>query len=139
IGDSYLVHGHAWPSKEFAEYKYLIIGHEHPQIEFRDALGYRFRERIWVKASLKTHLILAHYKKAKMQKLPKLIILPAFNRLCGGICLNENYERVKRADGTIGLGPVARSADMGNAEIYLLDGTNIGKLMDVERANGAKV
>ncbi len=132
IGNIYLTHGHMWPDKKFLECKTVIIGHEHPQIEFRDALGYRFTEQIWVKAKFSWSKISKQYKLKKKIKLPELVVMPAFNHFSGGICLNEHFKKIKRSGGSIGLGPVTRSADMKNSEIYLLDGTHLGKLKDIK-------
>jgi len=131
-GSYYLTHGHMWPDKKFLECKVIIIGHEHPQIEFRDALGYRFTEQVWVRARFSWQKISKQYRLKKKSTLPELVIMPAFNRFSGGISLNRKYEKTRREDGTIGLGPLARSADMKNADIYLLDGTHIGKLKDIK-------
>ncbi|UCC91891.1 MAG: metallophosphoesterase, partial [Candidatus Aenigmatarchaeota archaeon] len=52
MDECYFLHGHAWPPGEFLEKKYVFVGHEHPQIEFRDSLGYRFLEPVWLRAKL---------------------------------------------------------------------------------------
>jgi uncharacterized protein len=132
-GDCYLSHGHMWPDEDFLGCKTLIIGHEHPQIEIRDALGYRFTERVWIRAKLSWPKISGRYNLKKKTKLPELIIMPAFNHFTGGLCLNSDYERARREDGKIGLGPLARSADIRNAEVFLIDGTHLGKIKDIKQ------
>jgi len=94
-------------------------------------LGYRFTQQVWIRAKLSWGKISKQYKLKKRAALPELVVMPAFNMFSGGISLNRNYEKTKRQDGSIGLGPVARSADMNNADIYLLDGTHLGKLKDL--------
>lgn len=132
LDDSYLTHGHMWPDESFLQCKSMIIGHEHPQIEFRDELGYRHIQNVWVKAALEPEKIKERYKKARIKKkLPELIIMPFFNEFCGGIAMNKDNSNIKRTEGKPGLGPVARSADLKNGDIYLLDGTYLGKLKDI--------
>ncbi|MBN2101660.1 MAG: metallophosphoesterase [Candidatus Aenigmarchaeota archaeon] len=127
----YLTHGHIWPDRKFLECKTIIIGHEHPQIEFRDALGYRFTEQVWIRAKLSWPKISKQYRLKKKIMLPELVIMPAFNRFSGGISLNGRYAKTKRTGNAIGLGPIARSANMRSSDIYLLDGTHLGKLKDL--------
>jgi metallophosphoesterase superfamily enzyme len=58
-------------------------------------------------------------------KSPKLIIMPAFNDILGGLPLNRL--------GTSRMGPILRSGslDTANSEVYLLDGTFLGKLRSI--------
>ncbi len=53
--------------------------------------------------------------------------MPAFNRLLGGVPVN-----VKKMSNEL-LGPLLKNnfIDMNNAEIYLLDGTYLGKLKNL--------
>jgi metallophosphoesterase superfamily enzyme len=66
------------------------------------------------------------YKVKKTGEL-KVVIMPAFNNLLGGTPVN-----VKKASDEL-LGPLLKNKiiDMRNAEMYLLDGTYLGKLKDV--------
>ncbi len=124
----FFVHGHAWPSEDFLKAKYVLVGHEHPQIEFRDKIGYRFIEHVWVRASLSKEKIEKKYKFRG--NLPELIILPRFNPMCGGISMNQplrNLEKAHKLYNT-GLGPLIRASDLRNSSIYLMDGTLLGKL-----------
>jgi putative SbcD/Mre11-related phosphoesterase len=127
--DCYFLHGHTWPSPAFIKCSYLFVGHEHPQIEFCDALGYRFTEQVWVHAELEKEKIKNKYK-IRFSSLPKLIIIPHFNRLSGGISLNlpSKYVKEARKEMRIGMGPIVRSAKLSSSKIYLLDGTFLGEL-----------
>jgi hypothetical protein len=51
--------------------------------------------------------------------------MPTFNDLLGGIAVNEKDSEL--------LGPIMKNnlVDMDNADIYLLDGTFLGKLADL--------
>jgi putative SbcD/Mre11-related phosphoesterase len=128
-GECYFLHGNSWPAEEFLEKKYVFVGHEHPQIEFRDALGHRFTEPVWIRAELDGKKIRKKYKSAP-GKLPELIMVPRFNRLSGGIAFNSplhEIEKVHMAHET-GIGTLVRSAKLGSSKVYLLDGTFLGKL-----------
>jgi len=127
--ECYFFHGHTWPSHEFLEKKYVFVGHEHPQIEFRDSLGYRYFEPVWVRAKLRREILRRKYRKIP-PKLPELVILPRFNKLSGGIAMNKPVREIEREHelSHTGIGPLVRSADLKNSDIYLLDGTFMGKL-----------
>lgn len=119
LDDYFLTHGHCWPSKDFLTTKYVIIGHQHPQIEFKDSLGYKFTEPVWLKAELIKNKIIKKYGKVK--RSPKLIVMPVFNEFAGGISLNKISKKEL-------LGPIIKCANLPKAKIYLLDGTFLGEL-----------
>ncbi len=118
----YYNHGHSWPKKDIIDAQYLIIGHIHPCIEFKDRLGFRFIEQAWIRLKLDKIRLLRHYRIAgttnKVKDL-KIIIIPAFNRFVGG----RPFEPDEASNA-----PVIRLADAKSAEAYMLDGTYIGKL-----------
>lgn len=109
----YLSHGHCWPHKSCINTKAIVMGHAHPCFEFKDKLGYRWLEPVWIKARL-GETFLRHYK---VGNAPPLIIMPAFNSFAGGISI----DRMKRKKDPLiqSIRPVV--------EAYLLDGTMIGK------------
>ena len=111
IGSYYLTHGHrnANTSK-----KTIIIGHNQPHVKFRDDLGAIYVEPVWIIGALKKKL-----------KGKKLIIVPAFNNLCGATVVNKDEL----------LGPIARRLDKPKSHVYLLDGTDIGALSDLMEKN----
>jgi metallophosphoesterase superfamily enzyme len=48
--------------------------------------------------------------------------MPAFNSLCGGLAINQ-----------FGIsGPLGKYIDINNAQIYLLDGSSLGKLKNIK-------
>ena len=51
-----------------------------------------------------------------------IIVMPAFNPLCGGIAVNR--------EGV--MGPMGKILDVSQAEVYLLDGSLLGKVKDVQ-------
>lgn len=123
LGDTFITHGHAWPSWEFLEAKYMVIGHTHPLIEFRDKLGYRWLEQVWIRASLDEAAIREKY--GRVESVPELIIMPAFNPFAGGIAMNREYSGDQQSNF---IGPIIKHANMKTAKVYLLDGTFLGEL-----------
>jgi putative SbcD/Mre11-related phosphoesterase len=117
-------HGHTWPTKDVMKCKQVVIAHEHPTILFIETLGERDFRQCWVKA----HFIETDIQNRYPNSNPELIILPTFNHLCGGIALNS-LEKL--------LGPIMTNklVDMESSEIYLLDGTFLGKLKDLRVLN----
>ncbi|MCX6821836.1 MAG: metallophosphoesterase [Candidatus Aenigmarchaeota archaeon] len=120
------IHGHAWPSKELLSCDCLITGHTHPVIQFTDKFGYRIIEPVWIKNKIDKEKIKQRYKVETTGKM-EFIIMPAFNRLLGGTPVN-----VKRNNDEL-LGPLLKNnfVDMNESEIYLLDGTYLGKLKNL--------
>ena len=114
-----LVHGHRWPKKEIMQCKQIIIGHTHPTIMLTDRLGHKTFESCWLRGNLISDKLKERYPESKN---PEIILMPAFNPLCGGIAANK---------GSI-VGPIGRIMDVKNAQVYLLDGTSLGKVNDVQ-------
>ncbi len=110
IGKTLLLHGHTKPMKNNA--RTIVIGHNHPMIRLRDKMGAHYVKKVW---------IIGRHKETGQ----KIIIMPAFSNLVGGIFINE----VKSENDL--LGPVARKIDLRNAECYLLDGTFIGQVKEL--------
>lgn len=115
-------HGHAWPSKKLMRCDYLFMGHIHPAVEFKDKFGYRFLEHVWIKGKLNKELVKKKYKIKKTGKL-QTIILPAFNKLLGGVAVNL------AADEEL-IGPLLANKffDINKSKAYLLDGTFLGDI-----------
>ena len=113
-----LIHGHRWPKKDLMFCKYLIIGHTHPTIMLKDRLGYKKFESCWLKGEILKKLLLKKYPNSNNIKF---ITIPAFNPLCGGIPLN--------VDGFIG--PLGKLIDINNSEVFLLNGSSLGKIKDL--------
>lgn len=119
IDNVLLVHGHADIGSK-PEPRKIIIGHNHPCIEFVDDFGKGVRESAWIKARLN--------KRAAefygMKNAPELIVMPAFNDRISGTPFNTKGQL---------LGPLFKRGfvDMENACAYLLDGTLLGKIKDL--------
>ncbi|MCW7076905.1 MAG: metallophosphoesterase [Candidatus Syntropharchaeales archaeon] len=119
-------HGHAWPSEDVLEAKHLMMGHNHPVVQFKDAFGYTLHKRVWIRAKSDFNALKDHYPKLKAWNDPYCTIMPAFNELCGGIAFNTKH-------GEELLGPMSSQILMIEmAEAYLLDGTLIGKIREIK-------
>jgi putative SbcD/Mre11-related phosphoesterase len=101
---TYLLHGHALPG---ATMKKMVMGHMHPVVEFRDSLGGRVSERVWLRCPLK--------------KGGTLYVMPAFNQLLGGTDVRHGI-----------LGPMKKYVDYKASEIYLTDGLYVGEVGDLK-------
>ena len=130
IGDVYLFHGHTWPSKEFIDCKYVVMGHIHPQIEIRNRLSHSFVQDVWIVANLEKD-VAKRYGFDK-ETVPKLIIMPKFNRLAGGAVLNRGGLDVRSIKEDGKQAPLLKYTDKENMRVYLLNGSYIGTLADLE-------
>jgi putative SbcD/Mre11-related phosphoesterase len=112
------IHGHRWPSEEIMQCKQIISAHSHPAIMLTDRLGYKSFEPCWIKSKFIKNKLREKYPNSTN---PEILIMPAFNPLCGGIAANQ--------EGVTG--PIGKIIDIRNAQIYLIDGTSLGKIKDI--------
>lgn len=139
-----LIHGHAWPDAKLLGSHYLIMAHTHPLIQLTSATGFKITHPIWLKAAWNKNCVAKAYLKyikiralrdpiQQLKKLfgiristAKIIIMPAFNKMLGGIPVNTTQQL---------LGPLFKTncIKSSNMEIYLLDGTYLGKLDSLRR------
>ena len=119
IEDIAFVHGHRWPSEEIMQCKQIVTAHTHPTIMFTDRLGYKTYEPCWIKGNFDNFKLKAKYPNSSN---PQILVIPAFNPLCGGIAANN--------DGITG--PLGKIIDIDNAQIFLIDGTYLGKIKDIK-------
>ncbi|MGC8849653.1 MAG: metallophosphoesterase [Candidatus Bathyarchaeia archaeon] len=144
LGEGYRVgafHGHAWPSPKLMEADVMVMGHNHPTVLLRTPLGIRSSHRVWVKGACSaSSLARAFLEQAGLApeddplnafksrfkvdaRNPEFILMPAFNDLLGGLPINsEPPENL--------LGPLLRTGalDIDDFEVYLLDGTYLGRV-----------
>jgi putative SbcD/Mre11-related phosphoesterase len=118
--DTGFFHGHRWPHPTLFTCSYLIFGHSHPTIMLSDRLGYQSYEPCWIKTTLLPTQILEKYPN--YNKNITILILPAFNALCGGIAVNR--------DGLVG--PMKSIVDIDNAQVFLLDGSDLGQVKHIQ-------
>jgi metallophosphoesterase superfamily enzyme len=140
LDDVGVFHGHAWPSVELLKCKYLIMGHLHPVITLRDDFGFRTTRQVWIKAECSINKLALSLGKNVSNKsrefldsflskdsFSELIIIPSFNGLLGGQPVNINSQPDQE---NVYFGPIlrSRSIEMYKAEVYMLDGTFLGKI-----------
>jgi hypothetical protein len=145
-----LFHGHAWPAPEILGCETLILGHLHPAVTLRDALGYRLTRPAWVMAPcapvglvdgvLKTAGVHSkgHPEKLLFERFgvrplaKRCVFVPPFNDFLGGRPVNSN--RIEEKHAGEGLGPILRSGavDLEDAEVHLLDGTYLGHVKQLQ-------
>jgi hypothetical protein len=95
------------------------MAHTHPCVLFKDRLNHKTYEPCWIKTKFLQEKLKEKYENSKD---PYILIMPAFNPLCGGIPVNEDKV----------IGPLGKILDLQKAEIYLLDGTNLGNLNELK-------
>ncbi len=107
-------HGHTWPDDRVLQAGLLVCAHLHPAIRLKDPLGCSFSRQVWARGP------------RACEGAHEIIIMPAFNELCGGLALNEPCEEKR--------GPLLSLPDMDRLRIYLLDGTDLGLLGEIKAA-----
>jgi len=108
-----LLHGHTKPGKQLSRCRSLIIGHNHPIINFKDDLGVVTSRQVWIIGS---------------DGHREIILMPHFNPIIGGWPINEMKSEKEL------LGPVAKSIDLKHAKAFLLDGTDLGEVKDLRKS-----
>ena len=119
IGDVGYIHGHTWPSEEVMGSKTLVMAHEHPAVMFRDGVGKQTNEPCWMRGRFRE-------TSERYPVMPEeFIVIPSFNRMLGGSPMNVNNGKF--------LGPLVSEEymDLDNAELFLLDGINLGRRCDI--------
>lgn len=149
-----LFHGHAWPDPSLLGCKYLVMGHLHPVVIFKDPLGFRITRQVWVRTKTKglklAEGVLKH-QSVKYEDSPleassrefsvkavdgECIIMPSFNDYLGGQPINRSLTEADRSElSQEYMGPVLRSGavDLENGEAYLFDGTFLGRIQDLRQ------
>ena len=94
--------------------KTIIIRHNQPMVKFIDKVKAIYTEPVWVRGKLR-----GKYKGKG------LIMMPAFNELCGATIVNQDEL----------LGPLARRLSK-HAHCYMLDGTDLGTIAGLFLSEG---
>ncbi len=113
IGNYGFIHGHSWPGKEIMEAKFVFMGHLHPEIELKDSVGKIHR--------YPCHLVgeLTKEGRKRYDGEPKIFVLAAFNTLVGSSLADP-------------IGPLMKNKIIGNFDVYLLNGTYLGKMEELQ-------
>jgi putative SbcD/Mre11-related phosphoesterase len=113
------IHGHRWPSDEIMQCERIISAHTHPTVMFTDRLGYKTFESCWIKGMFLKNKLKEKYPNSTN---PEILVMPAFNLLCGGLAVNQ--------EGI--MGPIGKIIDIKNSRIYLIDGISLGSIKDIK-------
>ena len=116
-------HGHTWPEEKVVRSGFMVAAHLHLAVRLKDPLGNFQTHPVWARAPIQSEVVEEHYGFASSGEI---IIMPAFNPLCGGLALNEPAEDMR--------GPLLAMANMEHARLYLLDGTDLGLLAEIKAA-----
>lgn len=130
VGETGLAHGHAWPSPELLEAELLVLAHNHPAVELRSELGARVVEPVWLRCKLKPERLPLELREAVGGEV-EVLVMPAFSELVAGAAVNKAIPEEL-------LGPLFRAGaiDLPKAEVYLLDGTFLGRVQSLEKLRG---
>ncbi|SFM60761.1 metallophosphoesterase [Methanolobus profundi] len=140
IEDVGYFHGHTWPDPKLLAADYIITAHNHPTIRLTDSLGYATVEQSWIRTRLNLSVLQGHFTSLELGEDndnwndPELIVVPSFNELCGGVAFNESMH-----DDLLGPLFSSKGVDIDNAQAYLLDGTQLGKLKNIRKLEESKV
>lgn len=121
LGEVGFVHGHTKPSPAVLEASHVCSGHEHVQIRLEDSVGGARIERGWLRGQLDPEGFEGYENAAEFTG--DLIVFPAFNDLVGGTYVNIPGQEF--------LSPFL-PAGLKDPETYLLDGTHLGSLAQLQ-------
>lgn len=126
-------HGHTWPDAALLCASHVVMSHNHPTIRLIDALGHGVSESAWIRTHFLEKAIKQHYGSVEWND-PEVIIMPAFNELCGGIPFNEAVHEEL-------LGPIFanHAIELEKARAFLLDGTDLGTIVGIKKQGRTKV
>src|SRR2546427_8313445 len=150
-----LFHGHAWPSPPLLGCEFLVMGHLHPVVVFKDPLGFRITRQVWVRAKTDGQKLaegVLKHEEVKYEGDParkaeqaynlkvldaECIIMPSFNDYLGGQPINRSSTEGWTSLYKEYMGPVLRSGaiEFKNGEAYPFDGTDLGKVRDLREMN----
>jgi len=117
-------HGNRWVSERALKCKTLVMGHMHPTVRMEDGLGKVYIEPVWVRGCVDQTKF--EEKFSMKCGLKKFVIMPAFSQYAGGNPVNKPHTPI---------GPYLKNCmlDFAHASTYLLDGTLLGRVKDLNR------
>ncbi len=117
-----LCHGHAWPGEQLFQANALIMGHNHPQVEFYDSLGSRTALPAWIVSEVHESED-PQIQFRGVREGQQAIVVPAFGKLCGGASFNRRIPQDF-------IGPLLSNNlfELDNAKAFTLQGTALGKI-----------
>jgi len=157
LGSAGFFHGHTWPDPSLLECSVLLMGHSHPTVWFLDPLKAKNSEPCWVRARLPVRRIFDGGVERRIYPDPKkkgkgsgtggradagplpkrpgpkkkieLLMVPALSPYGSGCAVNDPRRPVLGPLGTPGM------LDMGDADVYTLDGVHLGRVRDLPGAD----
>ncbi|MHA1125248.1 MAG: metallophosphoesterase [Candidatus Heimdallarchaeota archaeon] len=110
-----LWHGHAIPALDVMSADITISAHAHPAYAFRDDVGSKITEKVWVKAKWKTE-----EGKERVH-----LVMPAFNKYIDGFSVDGDFfEKIII---------IKEAIDFLEAEVFTLDGVLIGTIGELQK------
>jgi metallophosphoesterase superfamily enzyme len=131
IGGIGFFHGHSWPGESLLLCDTMVCAHNHPTVRLEDEIGHVRTERVWLRAPVDLELLAKKYPGVKdFDRELELIVMPAFNRRCGGLAVNREPSLI---------GPMFNNgiADLGHSRVFMLDGTYLGEVHAMRRDTGS--
>jgi len=121
-----LLHGHAFPLPESVSSTYIITGHGHYVIELRDSLGLKLSEPVWIVGEIDRKTFSERFRGNMVEsgvqgENIRLIVLPPFNRIVGGISVD------RAAEGST----ILKYMVTDRTKLFLDDGTYLTKLSNL--------
>lgn len=119
-------HGHAWPSEGVMQCNWLMAGHNHPCVVFKDKLGARSVEKAFLIIEANETKLVEKYPSAN--KEIRMVVMPSFSDLVSGTPVNE-------LEGSRLLGPLLKNKvfKIETAQVVLVNGTRLGRFKDVTK------
>jgi hypothetical protein len=116
-------HGHTWPLEDVIYSRYVLMAHNHPNIEFKDNLGGKTAKPCWLRTRFNLGKLRDRYPRAS--RTTEFILMPAYIEYGTGVKINDMKPKV--------LGPMLRNdcVDIYNAKVYLLNGTMFNRVKDL--------
>ena len=114
------VHGHRWPSEKVMQCEMIVMAHSHPTVMFTDRRGFRTFEPCWLNGGFIKDKLMERYPESIDDS--QILVMPAFNPLCGGTAVNKQ--------GIVG--PIGKMTNIDDSQVYLLDGSFLGRLKDIQ-------
>jgi hypothetical protein len=126
-----LMHGHTWPNPELLKTDLIVTGHNHPIVEFKDKLGIRMTEPVWLRCKLEPSKFPKKLQDEIKGEGLQILVMPAFSELIGGAAVNRAVPEEL-------LGPMfkAGAVQFEDAEVSLLDGTLLGTVASLRQFAG---
>ena len=115
-------HGHKWPGPGIVAADIIVVGHTHYSFMFEDKIGAKIVEPVWIRGAPTKKM------RERYPTIPKeFILMPSFNPLLSTKPINSKHPRL--------YGPMLKNGylNIEDAEIYLFDGTALGRVGDFVR------